>query len=225
LAAALAVVAAASAASAGFQWQHPRWALFLLWSALFALSLARRAVPEFERERWQTLQGMIAVLIPLALNLRLESLLGGAPSRGAGPEYWLSYALAWLIPAALMLAAVRWRHRPLLAASAIGLLVAIMTNKPYLDLERQDWDPAILGLLLMGAAAALERRLRAGPGGCRDGFTVAPIIIARDEDSGASALLAAGLNAAVAAPNPPPTDAGFKGGGGSSGGAGAGGGF
>lgn len=213
-----ALLACAAAALAGFSPPHPRAALALLWIVLLALSLRRREVPDFERERWQAAQGMLALLIPITVNLRLESVLHGLPERGAGLVYWGSYAAVWLLPAPMLLLGARLRHRPLLVGGALALLVALATNKPYLGLARRDWDPALLGALLAVVAAGLERWLRAAPGRMRDGFTADEVLVGRQELSAAGALLAASAAAARVEAAPASRES-F--GGGSSGGAGA----
>jgi hypothetical protein len=212
-----AVLACAAAALAGLEPAHPRAALALLWSGLLALSLLRRAVPDFERDRWQAVQGMLALLVPITLNLRLDAVFG-APARGAGLVYWGSYAAVWLLPGLMLALGARLRHRPLLVGAALALLAALCTNKPYLGLARRDWDPALLGALLVVVAAVLERWLRAGPKSMRDGFTAEEVLVSRGELSAAQALLAASAGAAGVQAGPASRES-FGGGG--SGGAGA----
>jgi hypothetical protein len=139
-----------------------------------------------------------------------------------GPFYWFTYIAIWLIPVSGLYLALRARERPLLDVS-IGLtLLTLATNKAYLGIARQTWDPIILGIFLIAAAVILKRRLFAGN---RDGFTAERILLA--DERGLSAL---GTASAVM-PGAPPMPAdhvpvrNLDPGGGRSGGAGASGSF
>jgi hypothetical protein len=56
------------------------------------------------------------------------------------------------------------------------MLVTIGTNKPYLGLPRQPWDPILFGILLMGSAILLRRWLSKGENGQRYGFTATRLL-------------------------------------------------
>lgn len=193
--------------------------LAMPFAALALASEARQDVPEWERDRWHAVSAVFALLCPLALNEKL-SVLRYRYDWNPVPHtqfYWLGYILVWLIPVVTLALAIRSRRRPLLWAGAVGLLVAIGTNKPYFGIERQPWDPAVLGAVLLALAMWLDRALR----GAKDGWTSEELVVGRDGGLSAAALLAAGAHAAPQVHAAPQQDA-FKGGGGSSGGAGAG---
>ena len=219
LGAALGVAVSAAALVHSFAPSHARPALTLAWAALLAAAAARPAVPDYEGEGWDAALALLALLVPIACNHKLDSPFS-ASGRGAGLEYWGSYAFCWLWPAAVLAWGVRRRSRPLLASGALGLLLAVYTNKPYWGLRREDWDPAALGGAFLIFAVALERWLRAGPGGGRAGFIADPLAAPREHGlGGAAALLAAAApHGGGPAPDAPPSGLG----GGTSGGAGAG---
>ena len=50
-------------------------------------------------------------------------------------------------------------------------LVTLATNKPYLHMTRQPWDPILFGILLAGSAVIIKRWLSSGANGQRNGFT------------------------------------------------------
>src|SRR5204862_6335297 len=85
--------------------------------------------------------------------------------------YWLTYAATWIIPAAALADGLRAKDRPLIMTGIVLGLVTLATNKPYLGLRRQTWDPMLLGVVLIGATIALRRWLGNGPGGARGGYT------------------------------------------------------
>lgn len=135
--------------------------------------------------------------------------------------YWGSYAATWAIPAAALADAIRAKDRALLRVGIALSLVTLATNKSYLGVPRQTWDPMILGAVLVGVAVGVRRWLAAGPAGRRDGYT-SERILDGDRD-----LLATAANVSVAwhgraqAPAPAdPTPSPF--GGGRSGGGGGG---
>ncbi|OGR91843.1 MAG: hypothetical protein A2992_09135 [Elusimicrobia bacterium RIFCSPLOWO2_01_FULL_59_12] len=59
----------------------------------------------------------------------------------------------------------------MLSVGTILALLTLITNKPYLGWERHTWDPMILGVFLVGAAAWTRRWLSTGPNSFRNGFT------------------------------------------------------
>lgn len=179
-------------------------------------------LPRRERERLELVRFFLAFLIPLCLNVRLERLAGGRPGTPATDAFGLAtLAAIFLIPLVWLYWGARDRSRTMLWAGGIGLLIAQGSIKPYLGVERNAWDPAILGLELMLAAIALKRRLDSGPGGRRGAFSSEAL---GDAGPGAAVTLLAA--AAAASPSSPPAGADRpKGGGGSFGGGGASGSF
>jgi hypothetical protein len=162
----------------------------------------------------------------LALNLHaFDDVLGVLWRRRAvdgGWFYWLTYAATWVVPAAALTDAIRAKDRALLATGIVLALVTLATNKPYLGVARQTWDPMLLGVLLAGGAIALRRWLAAGAGGARNGYTADRV------GPGGEGLLQIAANTSVAwhgrlneppasdAAAPGPFDGGRSGGGGSS---------
>jgi hypothetical protein len=90
--------------------------------------------------------------------------------------YWTTYALIWILPFAGLCLGIRGKDRFLIDINVAAFLATLYTNKIYLGLERQTWDPMLLGLLLAGIAAVLRRWLVSGPKGERYGFTPARLL-------------------------------------------------
>jgi hypothetical protein len=113
----------------------------------------------------------------------------------AGPFYWFTFAMIWMLPAAGVWLSIHERDRPLLDTSLVMAFGTLLTNKPYLGLARKPWDPILLGLLLMGAAVVVRRWLASGDDRSRNGFT-ATRLLRSDKDM----LAVAGI-ASVAVPH------------------------
>ena len=103
----------------------------------------------------------------------------------------------------------------------VSLLLALATlasNKAYLGLEHNTWDPILFGLLLIGTAVGVRRWLASGD---RRGFTPLRILSSDVRRLSMVATASGMLNPmkghAAAAPDPDK----FESGGGRSGGAGA----
>lgn len=159
----------------------------------------------------------------LAVNLRLGDFRPWDIPRilksaaGVPPAvYWVSYILTFLIPLAGLAAGIRTRRRALLAASAAGLILALCTNKDYLGFRHYAWDPAVLGALLIGISAALERRLKKE----WNGYTAEELVSPASHGLEAAAVAAGAAGVAPAA-NAAPGEGGAHFGGGSSGGGGS----
>jgi hypothetical protein len=90
--------------------------------------------------------------------------------------YMTTYALIWALPAAGLWIGIRSRHRLFIQANVALALATLATNKAYLGLKHQTWDPMLLGVLLMGTAIVLRRWLVNGPNGERHGFTSGRIL-------------------------------------------------
>jgi hypothetical protein len=188
-----------------------------------ARALYLRHGEEFPGDDYAILQAAACAGIYLLLNLRIGDLVGRTiltrPNAvdARGWYYWSTYVATWVIPLAALSTALRYRDRRLLAVGTAMLLVTLATNKPYLGIARQPWDPMILGVLLVGIATLLRRWLASGPGGARNGYT-AERILDSDRD-----LLTTAANASVAwqgrihdrpaADTTPPTFAGGRSGG------------
>lgn len=198
----------------------------VLLAALYAVLLAAATwwpdLPRRERERLELVRFLLALSIPLFLNLRLDGLVQSWRPAPATDAFGLAtFAAIFVIPLIWLAWGARDRSRTILWAGGIGLLVAQCSIKPYLGLKRNAWDPAVLGLELMIAALALKRWLDAGPGGRRGAYSSEAL---GDSSPGAAAGLIASAIAASPSSSPAAQDR-PKGGGGSFGGGGASGGY
>lgn len=193
-----------------------------VYAALLAAATWWPDLPRRERERLELVRFLLALSIPLFLNLRLDGLLQSWRNSPLTDAFGLAtLAAIFIIPLVWLAWGARDRSRTILWAGGIGLLVAQCSIKPYLGLKRNAWDPAVLGLELMILALALKRWLDTGPGGRRGAYSSEAL-----GDSGPGA--AAGLLASVVAASPsaqPHAQDRPQGGGGSFGGGGASGGY
>ncbi|HAH05322.1 MAG TPA: hypothetical protein DCM05_02175 [Elusimicrobia bacterium] len=183
------------------------------------LAMRMREVPGYERERWDMIDACLCLAVYLPLNLRLESLANpfAVPKVSSmGHFYWGTLAAVWLIPPAVLLWGVRARKRAVLIVGAILALLSLMTLKPYLGLQRNPWDPAVLGVFLMGLGWALSRKLDSAPG-----WTAKQLLVPREELSAGALLAAAAAAVATGGQEPSSTPEKPRFGGGESGGAGA----
>lgn len=199
-----------------------RVGLAVLYGALLAAVSLWPGLPRRERERLESARFVLALAVPLVLNLALDrapALFGVRPSLGAFE--WATLAAVFLLPAAVLAWGISSRARVLLWAGAAGLLVAVCSVKPYFGRPRHPWDPAVLGAALIAVAVLLKRWLDAGPEGRRGAYSSEPE--AGKDPGGALALLAGAVAAGPAAP--PSGPSGPTGGGGDFGGGGASGSF
>jgi hypothetical protein len=128
--------------------------------------------------------------------------------------------LTWVLPAVGLWLAVRERERPLLDAAGGALLITLVTNKAYLGLPRQPWDPILLGVVLVAAALVIKRWLASGTNGERAGLTA--VRLSRDEPDALRAIaVASSLNNPTADRPDAPAPSGFRGGRSGGGGGGA----
>ena len=186
---------------------------------IFLIARSRRLSygDDFPGDDYAAIKAAAAAGIYLALNLRLTS------TQATGAFYWLTYALTWLIPIVALSMSFRVKDRPFLDVSLGMALATLVTNKPYLGLPRQPWDPILFGVLLIVVAITVRRWLSKAPGGQRYGFTSARVL------TGDRRLLTVVGTASVALQSDVPASASTPAkpefGGGRSGGAGASGSF
>lgn len=192
-------------------------ALVCVASYASASSRRRSATDDIGLADAEVLRAAAAAGLYLALNVVI---VAGAFGRSvAGWFHWSSWAVVWLLPAAVGRTAVVERD-PLLVRVALAMgLASLVTNKSYLGWPRQPWDPMLLGLVLVTVALGLRRWLSAGPDGERHGFTARPLV-----DSDLAAMQLASIATVAIQPTPTreiadPQDPTFSGG--RSGGAGA----
>jgi hypothetical protein len=207
------------------QWSHPTQHLVSagLLSVAFALARAKskQNQNEFPGDEYRTIQAMAWLGIYASLNVHLASIRSiFFTSEVSGGVYWFTFVLIWILPPIGIFLGVRDRDRALLDVNIVLSLITLATNKPYLHLQRQTWDPILLGLLLIGVAIVLRRWLAKGD---RNGFTAARILLSDKRGMTALATASAALHTGPQAPTQP--DRSFHGEGGRSGGAGASGSF
>ena len=176
---------------------------------------------EFPGDGYGWIQAAAWFGIYASLNLRLDLTPFGRAD--AAWLVWFTYAMIWILPAAGLWLSIRERDRPLLDVSLLMLILTLITNKPYLGLERQPWDPILFGVLLVGIAVVVRRWLGAGAGGTRWGFTATRQLHSEKELPATAAIAAGTFHPGpeprhAQAPEPDP----FEGRGGRSGGGGAG---
>jgi uncharacterized membrane protein YgcG len=175
---------------------------------------------EYPGDEYGALHAAAVLGLYAVLNLQISSY---AQRAIAAPFYWFTYVMIWIVPALGLLFALRERNRWLLDASLVMALATLATNKPYVGLQHHEWDPVLLGALLIGGALILRRWLAGGPRGMRHGIT-ASRILRTEKDRIALVGLAsgfhdapAGVHAGVPASNPYAGDGGRAGGGGADG--------
>ncbi len=208
------------------QWQRGVAAATL--AALFAIARTKRlrAGDDFPGDEYATLQAAAWGGVYLTLNLRASDMLDGLLISRAGIGgwfYWGTYVAIWLLPAIGLRLGVREKDRGLLDVSLVMACATLVTNKPYLGWPRHEWDPILLGIVLMTAAIALRRWLSSGPGGERAGFT--PVRLLESSRGAITLMNIASAGFQPAAPSPTAAPSGSDFGGGRSGGGGGGGSF
>jgi hypothetical protein len=139
-------------------------------------------------------------------------------SHFSGNVYWFTYAMTWALPVLGLWLSIPKKDRMLMNLNVAMLLTTLMTNKPYLGLERKPWDPILFGVLLIGSALIIKRWLKSE----RYGFTAERMLIGDRRILDMVATASAVLQPDVPAPDAPAKP---EFGGGRSGGAGASGGF
>lgn len=164
----------------------------------------------------------------IALNLQLTEVFyaetryfpGGRGTDAAqGVFYWVTFVTIWVLPPLGLRLATIDKDRPLMDVSLAMALGTLLTNKAYLGWPRHEWDPILLGILLMGVALWVRRWLAGGPNGQRGGFT--PVRLLSKDSEIFTLLSAASVKFQPATLAPRPDGPGFDGG--RSGGGGAGG--
>lgn len=208
------------------QWQRGVAAAAL--AAMFAIARTKRlrAGDDFPGDEYATLQAAAWSGVYLTLNLRAWDMLDGLPISRAGIGgwfYWGTYVTIWLLPAIGLRLGVREKDRGLLDVSLVMACATLVTSKPYLGWARHEWDPILLGIVLMTAAIALRRWLSSGPGGERAGFT--PVRRLESSRGAVTLMNIASVGFQPAAPSPTAAQSGSDFGGGRSGGGGGGGSF
>ena len=132
---------------------------------------------DFPGDDYSVFQSLSWVGLYAVLNLKIYSWdVIYYQELAPGWFYITTYALIWALPIAGLWIGIRSRHRLFIQANAAMALATLATNKSYLGLKHQTWDPMLLGVLLMGTAVVLRRWLANGPNGERHGFTSARIL-------------------------------------------------
>src|SRR2546426_7130534 len=159
------VIAIACAAMIPFPLVHPVVARHLLAAAILLVSfVVVRGNDLFQATAWVGLYVVLNLQIsPDAVNDR-------------GWFYWTTYVVIWLLPILGLSLSLRARDRLLMDVSGAMVIATLATNKLYLGLQPQTWDPILFGLFLMIAAVWIRRWLSSGTSGARFGFTPARIL-------------------------------------------------
>jgi hypothetical protein len=207
-------------------YQRLAGATLLLVAFLVARAWHRRTGDDYPGDDVAVFEAAAWILIYVTLNIHLGN-VGSTWLRSATsgiPEWfrWSSYAATWILPAVGLTLGLRDKQRPLVDANLALAIATLATNKLYLGWPRQTWDPALLGLLLMGVALGVRRWLASSPGGEVRGFTEARLGGDRDALRALTVVSATVRPPAAPTPTEPPSPL-FEGG--RSGGGGAGGSF
>jgi uncharacterized membrane protein YgcG len=180
-------------------------------------------------EGYSTTEALLWLGIYLAINLQLSSptLLGQwwdssrTTTEFARPFYWATWVLTWCLPPLALARGLRLKDRWIIAVGTILAILTLVTNKPYLGWKPNNWDPMLLGILLIGVAVLIRHRLANAAGEIRRGFT-ARRLSGRDKtwmNAGVTALGFVTPNLVTPSPQPASPEVHF--GGGDSGGGGA----
>lgn len=194
-------------------------------------SLAEKKLErDFQLERNEIIQAVIWTAMYFMINLQAGDIYeyafsgSGAAAHGINygqaipAVYWASYALTYLIPAAMLYLGIKRRRRFTLDAALILFVVTLMTNKSYLGMERYVWDPALLGIAMIAVSYFTAGWLARGGDGIRSGFTgrniLKPETHGIDLASLGAAIIPAAIDAAPVKRDDEPFAGGSSGGGG-----------
>jgi hypothetical protein len=172
---------------------------------------------DFPGDNYAVIEAMAWIGLYLVINLKISSWLSSPEDRTA--FYWTTYTLTWLMPATGLWIAIRDRHRMLIDVNIVMAIITLMTNKAYLGIPRQPYDPVAFGVLLIAVALGVRRWLAAGADGSRGGYVAKRLLASEKERLGVLGTISVVHQGPVADNARPPEPA--IGGGGESGGAGA----
>ena len=187
----------------------------------FSFSMVRKARlqrgDDFPGDDYGLIQASAWACLYLVLNLQISFLRYYEQNL----FYWATYAMIWILPVVGLWLSLRTKDRPLMNVSLLTALITLATNKPYLHLMQQPWDPILFGLLLIVSAVLIKRWLGRGTNAQRGGFTAARLL-SRDRQALAIVSTASAALQPAMSPSPTPEakpnfDGGRSGGGGASG--------
>ncbi|MEN6374087.1 MAG: hypothetical protein ABFD75_04790 [Smithella sp.] len=153
---------------------------------VFSLHVDQPDIEDFRKDKYAKMQACLLMAIYLTVNLEILGLVGLImmnthvvhlnPKLFPPSIYWSSYVLTFLIPAAAVYWGIRSRKRLIINVGIVLACVTLATNKSYLGWTRYAWDPAILGIVLVGLSLFITRWLNSGPDQKRFGFTARDIL-------------------------------------------------
>jgi hypothetical protein len=125
----------------------------------------------------RTLEAVAILGTYLVLNLQVSGMFAGMGGNATLVPWfkWTTYVLIWALPPLIVWLGVRERERLLIDAGIVTLLLTLMTNKRYLGIAVNPWDPILLGVVAAGGTILIRRWIAAGPGEERGGFTSARV--------------------------------------------------
>lgn len=178
---------------------------------------------EFPGDEYGVIQATSWAAVYAILNLELAPSVPFIPSALVPPSFhWLTYTVIWVMPVVGMYLAIRAKDRWFLDTNLVLVICTLITNKAYLGLARQTWDPIVFGVVLASAAVLLRRWLSHSE---PDGFTPVRLLSSENRALSVVGTAAAALPIVSRLPAESPSNDAFQAGGGRSGGAGASGSF
>lgn len=189
--------------------------LFSVFCVIFVFSqLADKPdLEDFRKNRYAKIQACLLAAMYLTVNLEMPGFTGlimrdthvvHLNAQLFPPSiYWSSYVLTFLIPAASICWGIKSRKRLIINVGLVMACVTLATNKSYLGWTRYAWDPAILGIILVGLSLIITRWLNSGADQRRFGITARNIL--KPEEGGITpADVAAALTPGVIETQQPP---------------------
>ena len=199
-----------------------RMLLFMLLTSCLAVNNAadKRSTADFQKENNAFIQAGLILGMYFAANLRINHYIGQWEHPAAGQPYfgfptaffWTTYVCILIMPVLVLLYGIIRRKRACIDAGLLIALATIVVNKDYLGIKHYAWDPAVLGILLIGATLIVIRLLKHS----KSGLTSERIL--KPEEYGIDlAAVTAFAAPSVGAPGPTdPFSGGQSGGGGAS---------
>ena len=132
---------------------------------VIARSLRARDEEQWPGDDFASIQAAAWLGLYVALNVKIgfDSITGAF--------YWFTYVMTLVLPAAGLVVSLRDKDRALLDVSIVIAIATLITNKPYLGWPRHEWDPIVLGVVLLAVVFGVRRWLSSAPAGHRRGIT------------------------------------------------------